>query len=53
MADVKKDVKTKKKEDCLDIDEFILFYQMMTKRDEVDELFEKSVSQQKVITSYV
>ena len=31
----------KKNEDCLDPDEFVRFYKMMTKREEIDDLFLK------------
>ena len=39
-ADTNKET-TKKGDDCLDLNEFIVFYQMLTKRDEIGALFEK------------
>ncbi len=31
--------RTKKGEDCLNMDEFLVFYQMLTKREEIEDLF--------------
>ena len=39
-ADTNK-TKNKKGDDCLDIEEFIRFYQLLTRREEVENLFEK------------
>ena len=40
-ADTDKGRLTKKGEDVLDIDEFIYFYQLLTQREELEDLFEK------------